>query len=126
MDFWQVFWLMVWAFFFVAYLIVLFQIIADLFRDEELSGWWKALWIIALLFIPVITALIYLIARGRGMSRRQMQLVERRKAETDDYIRTVATASPAEQIAQAKALLADGSINEAEFEVLKAKAINSN
>ncbi|SDR96253.1 Phospholipase_D-nuclease N-terminal [Paraoerskovia marina] len=126
MDFWQVFWLMVWAFFFVAYLIVLFQIIADLFRDEELSGWWKALWIIALLFIPVITALIYLIARGRGMSRRQMQLVQRRKAETDDYIRTVATASPAEQIAQAKALLADGSINEAEFEVLKAKAINSN
>lgn len=123
MDFWQVFWLMVWAFFFIAYLIVLFQIIGDLFRDHELSGWWKALWIIALLFIPVITALIYLIARGRGMAKRQMAMVQERKAETDQYIRDVAGKSSSEQIAEAHALLEKGAISDAEFEVLKAKAL---
>ena len=42
-DFWQFFWLLVWSFFFVAFLMALFQIIVDLFRDQELSGWWKAL-----------------------------------------------------------------------------------
>lgn len=123
MDFWQVFWLMVWAFFFIAYLIVLFQIIGDLFRDHELSGWWKALWIIALLFVPVITALIYLIARGRGMSRRQLAMVEQNREKTEDYIRSVSSKSPAEQIADAQGLLQSGAINEAEFEVLKAKAL---
>ena len=49
-GFWDWFWLMVWWFFFIAYLVVLFQIVADLFRDKALSGWWKALWIIALIF----------------------------------------------------------------------------
>ena len=71
MDFWDFFWLLVWSFFFIAYLIVLFQIVADLFRDRELSGWWKALWIVFLILLPVLTSLVYLVARGRGMAERQ-------------------------------------------------------
>jgi hypothetical protein len=63
-NFWDFFWLLVWSFFFVMYLMVLFQIIRDLFRDRDLSGWLKALWIIALVFAPFLSALIYLIARG--------------------------------------------------------------
>ncbi|MBD8079354.1 SHOCT domain-containing protein [Cellulosimicrobium arenosum] len=103
---------------------VLFQIIADLFRDTELSGWWKAVWIIFLIFLPVLTALIYLIARGRGMARRQAAMVAAAKQDTDSYIRDVATkSSPADQIASAKALLDAGTISQPEFDQLKAKAL---
>ena len=58
------------AFVFMAYLILIFVIIGDLMRDHELSGWWKAVWIIALILIPWLTGLIYLIARGKGMAER--------------------------------------------------------
>ncbi|MFC8797675.1 PLDc N-terminal domain-containing protein [Promicromonospora sp. NPDC057138] len=123
MDFWDFFWLMVYSFFFVAYLMVLFQVVADLFRDKELSGWWKALWIIFLIFLPVITALVYLIARGRGMGQRQIEMATAARRDTESYIRDVATTSPADQIASAKALLDTGTITPAEFEVLKSKAL---
>ncbi|WP_201844980.1 SHOCT domain-containing protein [Myceligenerans indicum] len=123
MDFWDFFWLMIYAFFFVAYLLVLFQIVVDLFRDKELSGWWKALWILFLLLVPLLTSLVYLISRGRGMGHRQAEAVVEARRETESYIRDVATASPADQIAGAKALLDSGAITQAEFERLKAKAM---
>ncbi|MBD7982308.1 MULTISPECIES: SHOCT domain-containing protein [Oerskovia] len=119
------FWLMIWWFFFFMYLMILFRILADLFRDHELSGWWKALWIIALVLVPFLTALVYVIARGRGMAERQMQDVSQAKAQTDAYIRDVAgaDASAASQISQAKTLLDSGAITEDEFATLKAKAL---
>ena len=123
-SFAQWFWLLIWWFLFFAYLVILFQIIGDLFRDHELSGWWKALWIIGLIFIPFLVALIYVIARGRGMAERQVQAVQQAKSDTDTYIREVAAGkSPAEHIAEAKALLDAGTINEAEYAQLKAKAL---
>lgn len=122
-DFWDFFWLLVWSFFFIAYLMVLFQIIADLFRDKELSGWWKAVWIIFLIFLPVLTSLVYLIARGRGMAERQLATVAQAKQDTDTYIRQVAGTSPTDQIASAKALLDSGAITPEEFAHLKAKAL---
>ncbi len=125
MDFWDFFWLLVYSFFFIAYLIVLFQIIADLFRDTDLSGWWKAVWIIFLIFLPVITALVYLIARGRGMAERQYDSMAQAKKDSDAYIRQVASTSPADQIASAKGLLDSGAITEEEFAALKAKALAS-
>ena len=67
-NFWSIIWVVVWSFLFVAYLFVLFYILTDLFRDSELSGWWKALWIIFLIFMPFLTALVYIIARGSGMA----------------------------------------------------------
>lgn len=123
MEFWDVFWLIVYSFFFIAYLFVLFQIVADLFRDHQLSGWWKALWVVFLIFLPVLTALVYLIARGRGMAERQQAAVLRAKSDTDNYIREVAGASPAEQIHRAKELLDAGAITPEEFASLKAKAL---
>jgi heme/copper-type cytochrome/quinol oxidase subunit 2 len=123
MDFWDFFWLMIYSFFFLAYLMVLFQVIADLFRDRQLSGWWKALWMVFLIFLPVLTAFVYLIARGRGMARRQSELVVQARSETENYIREVATTAPADQIASAKALLDVGTITPGEYERLKAKAL---
>ena len=120
------FWLLVWTFFFVCYLMVLFQIIGDLFRDRDLSGWWKALWIIFLIIFPFLAAVIYLIARGRGMAERQAGEVRQTQAATDQYIQSVAGRSnPAEQIASAKNLLDSGAITQEEFEKLKARALAS-
>lgn len=123
MDFWDFFWLIVYGFFFVAYLLVLFQVVADLFRDRSLSGWWKAVWLLFLIFLPVLTAFVYLIARGRGMAERQSQMVSEARRETESYIREVATASPADQIAGARTLLDAGTITQGEFERLKTKAL---
>jgi hypothetical protein len=124
MDFGDFFWLLIWSFVFVFYLMILFQIIGDLFRDKELSGWLKALWIVALIVVPFLTALIYLIARGRGMAERQAGEVRRAQADTDSYIKEVAgRGNPAEQIATAKGLLDDGAITTAEYDQLKAAAL---
>jgi type VI protein secretion system component VasK len=124
MDFGDFFWLLIWSFFLVCYLMVLFQIIGDLFGDKELSGWWKALWIVALIVVPFLSALIYLIARGRGMAERQAGEVRQAQAATDSYIQQVAGRSnPAEEIATAKGLLDSGTISPAEFDRLKAAAL---
>lgn len=122
-NFWDIVWLILSTFVFVAYLLVLFQIIIDLFRDHELGGGFKALWIIGLIFLPVMTALVYIVARGRGMAERQRTAMQRAKSDTDAYIRDVAGKSPADQIAQAKTLLDAGTINADEFARLKAKAL---
>jgi ABC-type multidrug transport system fused ATPase/permease subunit len=122
-SFAQWFWLLIWWFLFFAYLVILFQIIGDLFRDHALSGWWKAVWIIFLIVVPFLTALIYIIARGKGMAERQVQAVQQAKSDTDSYIREVAGKSPAEHIADAKALLDAGTIDQNEFNQLKAKAL---
>ena len=114
------------AFLFMAYLILVFVIVGDLMRDHKLSGWWKALWIIALILIPWLTGLIYIIVRGKGMAERSAaQAAEIQKAQAD-YIRNVSGGTdPAAQIAQAKDLHDKGVISDAEFEQLKAKALAS-
>ncbi|AMB59697.1 SHOCT domain-containing protein [Microterricola viridarii] len=123
-NFWNVLWAFFWAFAFIAYLFAIFAIIGDLFRDHKLNGWWKALWIIFLIFVPFLTALIYLIARGRGMAERQAKDVVAAQKASEQYIKQVAgSSSPAEEINKAKALLDSGAINQAEFEALKAKAL---
>ncbi len=112
------------AFVFMAYLILVFVIVGDLMRDHELSGWWKAVWIIALVAIPWLTGLIYLIVRGKGMAERSAaQAAEIQKAQAE-YIKQVSgTTDPAAQIAQAKKLHDEGAISDEEFAQLKAKAL---
>ena len=123
-NFWDMVWLMISTFFFVAYLIIMFQIVVDLFRDHALGGVAKVLWVIGLLFLPVITAIIYIIARGKGMAARQQASLQKAKSDTETYIKEVAGKSPAADIAEAKALLDAGTITPAEFDRLKAKALS--
>jgi len=123
MDFWDFFWLLVWSFFFVAYLMVLFQVLGDLFRDDDLRGWWKALWVIALIVVPFLALLIYLVSRGRGMAERQMRSMQDMQARTNAHIRDVAGSSATEQIAAAKDLLDSGTITAEEFDQIKRKAL---
>ena len=121
----DIIWFIFVSFAFIAYLMFMFQIIGDLFRDHTVSGWVKALWMICLIFFPFLTAIIYLIVRGKGMYERQSAAINQARASQEDYIRNVAApASPADQISQAKGLLDSGAISQAEFDALKAKALS--
>ena len=122
-NFWDLVWLIVSSFIFISYLIILFQIVVDLFRDPDLGGGSRAIWIIGLIFLPVFTAIVYVLSRGRSMSERQRASVQKARSETENYIREVAGKSPAEQIAAAKALLDAGTITQEEYAKLKAKAL---
>jgi hypothetical protein len=123
-DFWDFFWLLIWSFFFVMYLMLLFQIIGDLFRDRELGGGVKAVWMVGLLFLPFLVAFIYLVVRGKGMAERRLGAMQQARVATDEYIQSVAgAASPADQIASAKSLLDSQAITPDEFDRLKAKAL---
>lgn len=123
MSIWDVLWTTLSVFVLLAYLIVLFNVVADVFRDKEMSGWGKAAWLLFLVFVPALTALIYVIVRGKGMNERAEAAAAQARNATEQYIRTVATTSPAEQIAAAKKLLDEGAISAAEFETLKQKAL---
>ncbi|TDP89713.1 phospholipase D-like protein [Leucobacter luti] len=123
-DLWQILVWMLWAVVFIGYLFALFAIIGDLFRDRKLNGWWKALWIVFLIFLPFLTALAYVIARGQGMAERNDRAARDGENAAQSYIRDVAGNSPAEEIAAASALLEAGSINQEEYDRLKAKALS--
>ena len=123
-DFGEVLLWSFWFFIWIAALMVWFRCLFDLFGDSTLSGWGKAVWALLLIFVPWLGALIYLIARGRSMTERQMSRAAEMQAAQADYIKQVASAptSPADQIASAKALLDSGAIDQSEYDALKAKA----
>jgi hypothetical protein len=122
-DFWDIIWFILVSFVFIAYLMVLFSIIGDLFRSPS-NGFVKAIWILFLIFLPFLTALIYLIANGRGMAERSAKEAAQIQQAQDSYIKSVAQASPADQIHRAKELLDSGAISQAEFDALKTKALS--
>ena len=111
-------------FIFVLWLWVLIAVFTDLFRDHELSGWWKAVWIFFIIVPPFtfITVFIYLIARGGGMQKRAIAAQEETRKQMDSYIREqAASASPADEIAKLEDLKQKGTISTEEFDRLKAK-----
>ena len=113
-------------FMFVAWFWLLMTVVGDLFRDHEVSGTSKALWIIGLLLFPYIGVLAYLVVRGGGMGARAARSMRAAQEQFDSHIRSIAGgggASPADQIQKAKALLDAGAIDRAEFDRLKAKAL---
>ena len=122
-NFWDILYLIISTFLFVTYLIILFHVGVDLFRDAQLNGFFKVIWLIGLIVLPFLTALIYVLARGKGMAERQLRAINQARSDTEAYIRQVAAKSPAEQIADAKALLDSGTLTQQEYDQLKAKAL---
>src|SRR6476469_9633845 len=113
MSFWENFWDIFWWFFLVYAFIA---VIGDLFRDDMLSGWWKAVWILFLVFVPLLGVLVYVIARGKGMTERSMARAQEYREASDAYIRSVAAPSPSDEISKATALRDSGTISADEFE----------
>jgi len=104
---------------------VLFSVIDDIFRNRQTSGVTKALWILLLIVLPIITVIVYLIVDGGAMAERSAARSLEAQAQQDSYIKNVAgTNSPADQVAKAKALLDSGAISQAEYESMKAKALS--
>jgi hypothetical protein len=124
-DLWAWIWFFFWMFAYIAYLIVLVYIVIDIFRDHTLNGWLKAVWIIFLVFLPWITGLVYLIARGRGMAERSARKQVEYESHTAEEYRQISFASPADEIAKAQALRDQGVITAGEFDAIKAKALGS-
>lgn len=122
-NIWDVILVVFISFAFVAYFMTLFSVIVDLFRDEKLGGGWKAIWLLFIWFLPFITLLAYLITRGGGMAARSQAAAKRSQDAATEYIRQAAGTGAADEITKAKALLADGTITQAEFEAIKAKAL---
>jgi len=117
-------------FIFFAWFMCLFWVFGDLFRSKDLGGVAKTLWILFLIVLPILGMLVYLIARGGGMTERSLSAQAEAQKRQDAYIRSVATpnggkSSVTDEIAAAKALLDSGAINATEYEQLKAKALGS-
>ena len=123
----QVFWSILWFTLFFIWIWLLIAVFADIFRSHDMGGAAKTIWCLFVIFVPFLGVLVYLIARGGGMTERTMAQQQEMRRQQDEYVRSVAATSgggsSADQIASAKQLLDAGTITQAEFDQLKAKAL---
>jgi len=110
-------------FFFVIWIWIVITILMDIFRDHEMSGWAKAVWVLFLIFIPFLTALIYLIVRGSGMRDRAIKEQADAKKHFDEYVRETASVSPVDELHKLDQLKQSGGVTEEEYTKMKAKII---
>jgi ABC-type multidrug transport system fused ATPase/permease subunit len=110
-------------FVFMAWILVLVNILGDLFRDHEIGGWHKAFWVLFLIFVPFLAVLIYLIARGSGMRERAIKSQQEAQQQFDAYVKQAGGTSSADEIAKLAKLRDDGAISADEFEREKAKVL---
>ena len=124
MSIWDFFVWFFWFYIAVTCIWIFITVFIDIFRDETLNGWAKALWVVFLVFLPFLAAFIYLIARGRSMAQRNAARAREAAEGTNAYIRSVATTGSAtSEIESAKRLLDSGAITAEEFATLKANAL---
>ncbi len=122
-SFGEFLWSLVIIFFMIVFFVILFQVVFDLFRDHELSGWAKAGWLIFIIVLPFLGLFVYLIVRGKSMSERAVKEQVEAKQEFDQYVRETAGGGAAAEIANAKKLLDEGTISQEEFDAIKRKAL---
>ncbi len=124
-PFLNVLWDILIFFAWVIFIWIAITVLIDLFRRDDVSGWGKALWVVFVVLIPWIGVLCYLIVNHEGMAERRVKEAQVAQAQFDQYVRQAAgTGGPASEIAKAKQLLQDGTITQAEFDALKAKALS--
>jgi len=121
-----VLWSMLVFFVWVAWFMLLFKIVGDIFRRRDIGGGMKTLWLIFVLFLPFLGVFVYLIANNDEMAQRDMERAQAAQAQFNDYVQQAAgSGGAAAEIDKAKKLLDSGAINESEFAALKAKALAS-
>jgi ABC-type multidrug transport system fused ATPase/permease subunit len=120
----EVFWTMLIFFAFFIWIWLLFVVFGDVFRRHDIGGFAKTAWIIFIIILPYIGVFVYLIAEHKGMTERSVKQQQQMQSQMDDYVRSVAGSNdPTQQIAKAEELLKNGSITQAEFDQIKAKAL---
>jgi hypothetical protein len=120
-----VFWSMVWLFLWIAWIILLFRVIMDIFRSHDMGGWAKALWAIFVVIAPFLGVFVYLIARGHSMAERDVQQAQTQEAAFRSYVQDAAGSGggTADQLSKLADLRAQGVLTDAEFEAQKAKLL---
>jgi hypothetical protein len=114
-------WSMMLFFAWLAWIWIAVTCFMDILRRHDIGGGHKALWVVFIILIPFLGVLVYLVAQHDGMRERSEQAAKAQKAAFDDYVREAA-GGPAAEIAKAKELLDAGTISQAEFDAIKAKA----
>jgi Phospholipase_D-nuclease N-terminal/Short C-terminal domain len=124
-PFLDVFWTMLVFFLWVAWFMLLFRVIADIFRRRDLGGGGKVGWMIFVILLPFLGVFVYLIANNSEMMQRDIERAHAQQQQMDEYIRSTATSGggAAAEIDKAKQLLDTGAITQAEFDAIKAKAL---
>jgi hypothetical protein len=123
-PFLDVFWSILVFFVWVAWFMLLFRIIGDIFTRHDIGGAGKVLWLIFVIALPFLGVFVYLIANNDGMTQRAMERAQAQRQQMDDYVRSTAgAAGPAGEIDKAKQLLDTGAITQAEFDAIKQKAL---
>jgi hypothetical protein len=121
----NLFWTMLWLFIWILWIFLLVRIILDIFRSDDLGGWGKALWVIFIIVLPFLGVLVYLIARGSGMYKRDVRDARAADEATRSYIQSVAATTPstAEELSKLASLRDQGVLTQAEFDAQKAKLL---
>jgi ABC-type multidrug transport system fused ATPase/permease subunit len=124
-PFLDVLWTMFIFFLFFIWIMILFRVFADIFRRHDIGGGSKTLWVIFVIILPFLGVLIYLLTQNEGMTQRAMERAQAQRAEMDTYVQSVAGSGggAAAEIERAKSLLDSGTITQAEFDAIKAKAL---
>ena len=122
-SFGEFLWSLLIIFFMIVYFVILFQVVFDLFRDHELSGWAKAGWLLFIIVLPFLGLFVYLIVRGQGMAERSAKQQIDAQQQFDSYVRETAGGGPTAEIANAKKLLDEGTISQEEFDAIKRKEL---
>lgn len=119
------FWTLLWFFLWVAWLIILFKVIFDIFRSKDLGGWGKALWVLFVIIIPWLGVLVYLIARGHSMTDRDLEAAQQQQDAFKQYVQQTAgtSASVGDELSKLAALRDSGVLSDAEFAQQKAKLL---
>jgi Phospholipase_D-nuclease N-terminal/Short C-terminal domain len=124
-SFGDVMWSMLVFFMWILWFWLLFTVFGDLFTRHDISGWAKTAWVVLVILLPFLGVFIYFIAEGKSMGERAMQRAQAQQTQVDDYVRSVASSGPTDQIAKGKELLDSGAITQAEFDQLKSKALGT-
>ena len=124
-PFLDVLWTMLIFFIWIAWFLILFRVLIDIFRRHDIGGGMKVVWILFVILLPFLGVFVYIISQGHHMAERDMKQAQASQAQFDDYVKTVAGGGAAAEIEKANALLSSGAITQAEFDAIKAKALAS-
>lgn len=120
------FWTLLWFFLWVMWIVLLFRVVMDIFRDDDLSGWAKAGWLAFTILLPFLGVFVYVVARGKNMGRREIAQAQARQDAFDSYVRETAGGTRSghvDDLARLSEIRARGDITDEEFQRAKAKIL---